>query len=166
MNLGSKLRSWEIKCPFFTHLVHIKLHYFFFFFNFKNMNTKINQIFILKRLNHLKYFTKLCLFVLDHFFLPFAKFKICTIKLARWDENWKKKNSFEKKKLFRLKNPTTPTVFVEHPSNFAQTWTTKLLSSSRSRILNWLPKIFLEQPKIEISSENRHFNFFEKFQIF
>ena len=39
-----------------------------------------------------------------------------------------------------LKNPTPPIVFAAHPSNFAQTLTTKSPRSSRSRIFNFHPR--------------------------
>ena len=41
-----------------------------------------------------------------------------------------------------LKNPTPPTVFAAHPSNFAQTLTTKLRRAFRIRIFDFPSQFF------------------------
>ena len=46
------------------------------------------------------------------------------------------------KKNVTLKNLTPPTIFAAHPSNLSGILTTKLLRSSRSRILEFAPQIF------------------------
>ena len=71
-------------------------------------------------------------------------FEVCTIKLATVRRNLA--IVLLLKKTVTLKNPTPPTVFAAHSSNFAQTLTTKLKRSFRSRIFDFhprsIPKIF------------------------
>ena len=48
----------------------------------------------------------------------------------------------------KIKNPTPPTVFAAHTSNFAQTLRTKLQRASRSRIFDFHPRSPLKKFKI------------------
>ena len=53
---------------------------------------------------------------------------------------------YQKKKAF-TKNPTAPTVFKAHPSNFAYTLTTKLQRASKSWIFDFHPQSTLKNSK-------------------
>ena len=48
--------------------------------------------------------------------------------------------TLRKRKKGFIKNPTLPTVFAAHSSNFAQSLTTKLQRASRSRIFDFSPR--------------------------
>ena len=70
----------------------------------------------------------------------FARSEVCTSKLATVVRNLAIGLFFEKP--ITLKHPTPPTVFAEHPSNFAQNLTTKLRRASRTRIFEFASRFF------------------------
>ena len=84
----------------------------------------------------------------------FAKFEVCTVLLATVRRNLAKVFFFEKPVL----------VFAAHPSNFAQTLTTKLQRSSRSRIFEFATQIFFITTQRQIFiKKNLPLKNFEKF---
>ena len=91
----------------------------------------------------------------------FGKIEVCTIKLA--NVRWNLIIVLFFKKTVNLNNPTPPTVFAAHPSNFAQTLTTKLQRASWSRIFEYVSQIFLRTTESQNFIEKLPFKNFEYF---
>ena len=101
------------------------------------------QIFTLKTLYRLKDIVKL--YQTCNVASWFISKHVCQVwSLYRQTGNREAKfgNSAILEKPFTLKNPTPPTVFAAHPSNYAQILTTKLQRASRSRIFEFAFQFF------------------------